>query len=183
MGRILGHKKRPCFRRNTAFLELALIPDQSIESIIEPNFSRPDATDFYESHWIAELDGQVAGGIHAFPFDNFSNDALDPRIPEERYSILEPFVSLPADGTYFVNALSVYSEYCRRGVASSLLSLACKHAKEKGFTEIALWVFSENTGAVMLYEKSGLKVVGREPVVDHPLLRYKGEAFLMLASL
>jgi ribosomal protein S18 acetylase RimI-like enzyme len=61
--------------------------------------------------------------------------------------------------------------------------LALKHGKEKGFTKIGLWVFAENTGAVVLYEKSGLEVIGREPVVEHPLARYKGEVFPMTGSL
>ena len=60
--------------------------------------------------------------MHAFPFDNWENDTADPRIPEERYAILQPFTNLPAGGTYHVNALSVYPEFCRRGIASSPLS-------------------------------------------------------------
>ena len=166
-----------------AFYE-GVVEDQSMESIIEPQFAQSGTTSFYENHWLAEHDGQVAGGIHAYPFDDFANDPpLDPRIPEERHKILQPFDNLPAEGTYFIMALSVYPEFCRRGIGSSLLSLACEHAKEKAFTEISLWVFGENVGAVALYEKSGFKVVGREPLVEHPLLQYTGEAYLMVASL
>ena len=160
-----------------------LFPDQSIENILEPNFSQPGATDFHENHWIAEQDGRVAGGLHASPFDDFANDTDDPRVPEERYDVLKPIYDLPAPGTYFVNALSTYPEYCRRGIASSLLSLACEQGREKGFTEIGLYVFAQNTGALALYEKSGFKVVGREPVVEHPFLLYTGEAYLMTAPL
>lgn len=160
-----------------------LVPGQSIESVLEPSYSQSGTTAFYENHWIAEQDGQVAGGMHAFPFDDWENDPPDPRIPEERYGILQPFFNLPAPGTYYVNALSVYPEFCRRGIGSSLFSLACDHAKEKVFTEISLYVFAENVGALVLYEKSGFKVVGREPVVEHPLVRYTGEVFLMVASL
>ena len=160
-----------------------LVPGQSIESVLEPRYSQSGVTTFYENHWIAEQDGQVAGGMHAFPFDDWANDSADPRIPEERYAILQPFSDLPAGGTYHVNALSVYPEFARRGIGSSLLSLACEHAKEKAFTEISLYVFTENAGALVLYETSGFKVVGREPVVEHPLVRYTGEVFLMAASL
>ena len=160
-----------------------LMPDQSIEEIHEPYFCQSGAVDFYDNHWIDEQDGRIAGGIHAFPFDDFANDTPDPRVPEERYAILQPFDDLPAPGSYFVNALSVYTEYRRRGIASSLLSLACRHAVEKAFNEVALWVFAENAGAVVLYEKSGFKVVGREPVVEHPLLQYSGEVFLMSVAL
>ena len=121
--------------------------------------------------------------MQVFPFDNWANDIPDPRIPDERYGILQPFFNLPAPGTYYMNVLSVYPEFCRRGIASSLLSLACEQANEAAFTEISLTVFAENVGAVVLYEKSGFKVVGREPVVEHPLLRYTGEVYLMAASL
>ncbi|MFP6728840.1 MAG: GNAT family N-acetyltransferase [Alphaproteobacteria bacterium] len=161
-----------------------LFPDQSIESVLEPYYSQSGTTDFHENHWIAEQDGQIAGALHAFPFDDYANDPPpDPRVPEERYAILKPFEDLPAPGTYFVNAISVYPEFCRRGIASSLLSLAFEHGKEAAFTEISLLVYGGNTGAVALYEKRGFKVVGREPVVEHPLVRYTGEAYLMIASL
>ena len=160
-----------------------LVPDQSIESILETSFSQSGTTSYYENHWIAEQDGQVEGSVHAFPFDDFANDPIDPRVPEERYAVLQPWDDLSADGIYFLNALSVYPEYCRRGIGSSLLSLACEQANEKGFTEIGLWVFSENIGAVAMYEKLGFKIVGREPIIEHPLLYFKGEGFLMVAPL
>ena len=160
-----------------------LVPGQSIERILEPKFSESSATGFYENHWIDEQDGRVAGGMHAFPFDNWENNTPDPRVPEERYAVLQPFNDLPAHGTYYVHALSTYPEFCRRGIAWSLLSLACEHAKEAAFTNISLYIFADNAGALALYEKMGFKVVGREPVVEHPLLRYTGEVCLMVASL
>ena len=159
-----------------------LVPGQSIESVLKPSYSQSGTTAFYENHWIEEQDGRVAGGMHAFAFDNWENDPPDPRVPEERYGIFQPFIDLPAHGTYYVNVLSTYPEFCRRGIASSLLSLACEQAKEKAFTVISLYVFAENVGALTLYEKMGFKVVGREPVVEHPLILYKGEVFLMSAS-
>ena len=160
-----------------------LFPHQSIESVIEPGYSRSGTTTFYKNHWIAAESGQVAGGMHAFAFDVWADDPPDPRIPEEHYAVLQPFANLPASGTYHVNALSVYPEFCRKGIGASLLSLACEHGREKGFAEISLYVFAQNVGAVALYEKSGFKIVGREPVVEHPCLRYTGEIFLMATSL
>ena len=160
-----------------------LVPDQSIEGVLEPSYSQSGVTAFYENQWIDEQVGRVAGGMHAFSFDNWENDPPDPRIPEERYRILQPFINLPAHGTYYVNALSTYPEFCRRGIASSLLSLACEHAKEAAFTKISLYVFADNVGALALYEKMGFKVVGREPIIEHPLVRYTGVVFLMVATL
>jgi len=167
---------------NEALYE-GLVPDQTIESVLEPSYSRSGVTAFYENHWIDEQDGRVAGGMHAFPFDDWANDPHDPRIPEERYAIAQPIFNLPAPGTYHVCALSTYTEFCRRGIARSLLSLACEHARVKQFSTISLYVFADNVGALALYEKMGFKVAGREPVIEHPLIRYTGEFFLMAATL
>jgi ribosomal protein S18 acetylase RimI-like enzyme len=57
--------------------------------------------------------------------------------------------------------------------------LACDQAVEKGFSDLSLFVFAQNAGAVALYEKHGYKVAGRSPVVEHPLLRYTGDVLIM----
>ena len=40
-----------------------LAPDQSTESLIQPSFSQPNTTPFYEIHWVALQDGAVAGDM------------------------------------------------------------------------------------------------------------------------
>ncbi len=157
-----------------------LVPGQSVENIIQSEFAQPGTTPFYENHWIALWDGQIAGGLHAYPWDDMANDPRNPLIPEERYALEEPFHRLPAaPGTYYVHALSVYPEFGRKGIGSTLLSLAREQAAEKGFTDLSLYVFAQNIGAVALYEKNGYKVAGWSPLVEHPLLRYTGDIFLM----
>lgn len=161
-----------------------LFPDQSLDSVLEPKYTRSGTTDFYENHWVAEQDGRIVGGLHAFPFDDYENDPpADPRVPKERFVLLEPFEKLPAPGTYFIDSISVYPDYCRRGIGEALLILACDHARQAAFAEISLYVYGGNTGAVRLYEKTGFKIIGREPVVEHRLVRFTGEAFLMVAAL
>jgi ribosomal protein S18 acetylase RimI-like enzyme len=156
-----------------------LVPGQSVEEIIQPEFAQPDTTYFYENHWIASLDGQIAGGLHAYPWDDMADDPPNPLVPEERHVIDEPFQRLTAPGTFYIHALAVYPEFGRRGIGSSLLSLACDQAVEKGFSDLSLFVFAQNAGAVALYEKHGYKVAGRSPVVEHPLLRYTGDVLIM----
>ena len=160
-----------------------LVPGRSVENFLEPEYAKSGITAFHENHWIAELGDRVAGGIHAFPFDNFANDQHDPGIPEERYVVFRPFDNLPAGGTYHVYTLAVSPACRKRGVGSALLMSACKRARALEFSEISLYVFAQNAGALALYEKSRFKLAGREPVVDHPSLRYTGEVFLMVASL
>jgi ribosomal protein S18 acetylase RimI-like enzyme len=160
-----------------------LVPGRTVESFLEPAFARTGTTAFYENHWIAEQDGQVAGGIQAFPYDDYANDISDPEIPQERYAVLQPFDNLSAAGTYYVETLAVTPACRKTGAGSALLMMACGHAGERGFSEVSLHVFAQNACALALYEKLGFKMAGREPVVDHPSLRYTGELFLMIASL
>lgn len=160
-----------------------LVPGRSVESFLEPKYARPGITAYFENHWIAEQGGRIAGGIHSFPFDDFANDSHDPDVPPERYATFQPFDNLAAAGTYHVNTLAVSPACRKQGVGAALLMSACERARALEFPEISLYVFAQNTGARGLYEKSGFKVAGREPVVDHPALRYTGELFLMVAAL
>ena len=157
-----------------------LVPGQSTESLVQPQFARPNTTPFYENHWIATCDGQVAGGIHAFPMEDMAEFPRDPLVPEERHALSEECLPhLPAPGTYYVHALAVYPEFRRKGIASTLLSLGRKHAAEKGFAECSLYVFAENVRAVALYKKHGFKEAGRYSVTEHPLLYHPGDMLLM----
>ncbi len=160
-----------------------LVPGQSTESLVQPQFARPNTTPFYENHWIAMCDGQVAGGIHAFPIEDLAEFPQDPLVPEERHALAEEcHYHLPAPGAYHIHALSVYSEFRRKGIASTLLSLGRKHAAEKGFAECSLYVFAENVRAVALYKKHGFKEAGRCPVTQHPLLYCPGDMLLMTCA-
>ena len=128
-------------------------------------------------------DGQVAGGIHAFPWEDIAEFPPDPLVPEERYAMAdEALRNLPAPGTYYVHALAVYPEFRRKGIASTLMSLGFKHAAEKGFAECSLYVFAENVGAVAFYNKDGFKEAGRYTVTEHPLLYFSGDMLLMTCA-
>jgi ribosomal protein S18 acetylase RimI-like enzyme len=155
------------------------VPGQSVEDIIQSEFAQPGTTPFYENHWIVSWDGQIAGGLHAHPWDDMKNDVPNPLIPEERFELGEPFRHLKAPGTYYIHALAVYPEYGRKGIGATSLSLARDQAAEKGFADLSLYVYAQNVGAVALYEKHDYKVAGRSPLVEHPLLRYTGDAPIM----
>ena len=127
-------------------------------------------------------DGQIAGGLHAYPWDDMANDPPNPLIPEERYAIDEPVHCLPAPGTYYVYTLAVYPEFRGKGLASTLLSLGLKHAAEEDFAKCSLHVFAENITAVALYKKHGFKVVDRHLVTQHPLLYHPGDMILMTCA-
>lgn len=47
---------------------------------------------------------------------------------------------------------------------------------------MSLIVFEQNTEAKRLYERHGFREVTRRPVVPHQLIRYTGDALLMVAE-
>ena len=63
-----------------------------------------------------------------------------------------------------------------KGIGSQLLEFAKAQAKEKGYNEIALWVFEKNNKARTFYKKNGFEYAGktkRAKEVDVAELRYE----------
>jgi len=156
--------------------------DQSVEEIIESDLSNPALTDYYKNYWVAYNHNEVVGGLHSFPCDDFENDIRNPLVPEERYLIESPFLEIDATGTYYIHALSVFPEFARQGIGSLLLELARRLAIERGFTELGLHVFADNSVAVSLYKKHGYREMGRRPIVPHPRMAYTGDILLMTCN-
>lgn len=66
-------------------------------------------------------------------------------------------------------------------LGTEMLRIAKEKARQSGCQEVSLLVFTQNEGAVRLYERNGFRVVDRAPVVPHELIRYTGEVLLMTA--
>ena len=152
---------------------------QSVEEIIKTELSKPGSTNYYQNYWVALGREEIVGGLSAYPWDDLENDSPNPIVPQERYALEKPFIELAAPGTYYIHALSVYPEFTRRGIGSVLLELARELAIERDITELSLFVFEQNVGAVSLYENHGYRVVGRRPIVPHAKIIYSGEILLM----
>jgi ribosomal protein S18 acetylase RimI-like enzyme len=153
--------------------------DQSIEEIIETELSDSNSTEHYKNYWVAVEENEIAGGILAFPYEDQNPDLDHPLTPKERLYLEEPFESIEAPGSYCIHAITVFSEFNRRGIGSLLLDLAREHAIEKGIDELSLCVFAENSGAISLYKKHGYKEAGRSPLIPHPRFIYSGDVLLM----
>jgi GNAT superfamily N-acetyltransferase len=153
--------------------------DRSVEELIETELTNPNLTASYKNYWVVLSRDEIAGGLLAFPWNDYENDSHNPLVPEEHYSIWKSFEEFEAPGTYHIAELSVYPEFTRRGIGSILLMLARDLAIERNFTELSLMVFAKNTGAVSLYKKHGYKEVDRRPADPHPRAFYSGEVLLM----
>ena len=153
--------------------------EQSVEAIIETELSDSASTEYYKNYWVA-LDGdEIAGGVLAFPSDDENLELDHPLLPKERLVLEEPFESIEAPGSYYIHAITVFPEFTRRGIGSVLLDLAREHAIAKGFRELSLYVFAENSGAISLYKKHGYEETGRSPLIHHPRFIYSGDVLLM----
>ena len=73
-----------------------VIPGRTVQQIVEHRFSRSGATSSIRNSTIAEEDGAVLGGLHAFPMDLETNDPEDLLIPADRYPLFAPFEHLHA---------------------------------------------------------------------------------------
>ena len=157
--------------------------DQSVEEIIETELTNPNITAYYKNYWVVLHHDEIAGGLLAFPWNDYEKDSHNPLVPEERYLIMGPFEEFEALGNYHIAELSVYPEFTRQGIGSVLLGLARERAVERNFTELSLMVFAENIGAVSLYKKHGYREVDRRPVDPHPRSIYSGEVLLMTCQI
>jgi ribosomal protein S18 acetylase RimI-like enzyme len=160
-----------------------VVPDSTVQQIMEHRFSRTGTTSSVRNSRIAEEDGTVLGGLHAFPMDLMADDPLDPLIPKERFYMFEPLQYLHAKGSYYIQAVAVYPEFQGRGVGRQLITEAEMEARAKGFKEMSLKVFAENVRAVARFESLGYREVCRQPVVHHERLRYGGDTLLMTRKL
>ena len=129
-----------------------VIPGRSANLIIEHLFSRPNVTMAFTNCSVAENEERVLGSIHAFPMDAMGDGPPDPLVPDDRLYLYAPFEHMHAEGSYYIFAVAVYAEFRGAGIGTRLIAEAEAAAKAKGFKETSLNVFSENRGAVRLYE-------------------------------
>lgn len=59
--------------------------------------------------------------------------------------------------------VSIQEAYCGSGLGSRMLEIAIRQAKENGFEQMELGVFSDNVRAMGLYEKFGFQKFGMTP--------------------
>jgi ribosomal protein S18 acetylase RimI-like enzyme len=129
----------------------------------------------YKNSIVASQDDQVMGVLVTFPIA----DEVDE--PGETDQVLAPY-SLEAPGSWYICAMAFFPEFQGQGLGTKLLAIARSQAQDRGFNELSLLVFEQNTGAVRLYERNGFKTIDRAAVVPHKLIHYTGNVLLMTAS-
>ncbi|MEO3428793.1 GNAT family N-acetyltransferase [Pelagibius sp. CAU 1746] len=141
--------------------------------------ARDDANFSYRNAVIAEVGGEVAGMLLAYPLpEPTAADLAElPEIPD----LLRPLVELEyqVPGSFYLNALGVFDTYRGAGIGSALLAIAETRAKAAGCATLSVQVFAENLGAYRLYQRCGYQVADRRPIVAHACYPYSTEVLLM----
>jgi ribosomal protein S18 acetylase RimI-like enzyme len=144
--------------------------------ILDAAFARPGNSASQEIVWVAELEGQVAGMVAAFPVSEGDSRAsrflrvVLARTPPWKWPGTVRIFHAGADSTpvpppdsLYVDALATVGRFRRRGVASALLSECERLAAQAGLAAVALDTAATNSAAQALYERAGFVVTDRRP--------------------
>ena len=102
-----------------------------------------------------------------------------PPLPAELDSALEPYRELSDPNSLFIAEICCLPEARGKGLGTRLLQYANALAVDRELPSVSLRVFSENAGAVRLYDRNGFKVIAERAVVPHPDIRISGSVYLM----
>ena len=141
--------------------------------------AREEGVFSYRNATIAEIDGAVAGMLHAYrvpepPEREEADEPVDP--------VLASYAGAGVPGSLYVSGLAFFPKYRGRGLGTQMLGRAREAAREGGCRELSLRVFEGNEGALRLYRREGFRVVHRAPVTPHEAIRYTGYVLLMAAG-
>jgi ribosomal protein S18 acetylase RimI-like enzyme len=151
-------------------------PGEDILDVGARRYGREDSPFSYRNCKLVVLADAVIGMLVAFPMPAGDGEA-------ETDPVLVPYSRLEEPGSYYVCGMAVEAHHRGQGIGSALLDEAERAARVQRLDVLSLIVFEQNAGARRLYEGRGYVAKLRHPVVPHPLIRYTGDALLMVKRL
>lgn len=140
-------------------------------ALLEESVAIPDYRYGYERALVKEVDGKVAGVTYGYPASAEKNiDApLIPLlakfdIPNETRLFTD---SETIDPEWYLDSISVSSEFRGQGIGGELLNALPMIAKRDGENIIGLSVDVNNPGAKRLYERNGFKTITQTMIAGH----------------
>ncbi|MCW8875375.1 MAG: GNAT family N-acetyltransferase [Gammaproteobacteria bacterium] len=163
------------------FWEPSRRPGQAIEEVGAARLLSETENFSYRNIQVAEVDAAVAGMLLAY--------RLPPPGPAEDLSglpdFIRPLIELEAQvaGSYYINMLACFPRYRGQGIGTALMGGVDDLARREGCDLASIMVFSENRGALRLYQRLGYTVAARRPVIPHACHPYTtGEVLLLTRS-
>ena len=161
-----------------------LFPDRPLEDVIVERRSLNPASFGYYANWRAAVTdaGDVAGGINDFLPGEVAHFEYDPIVPGDTKAIFAPFDALDAhiENTLHIAMLAVFPEYRHYGIARGLIRAAIDRSRHAGVSAVSLLSFEQDERLVRYYESLGFQIVGRCPMIPHPLFQCDGNLVAMV---
>jgi ribosomal protein S18 acetylase RimI-like enzyme len=160
------------------FWESARGPGQAIEEVGAARLLSETENFSYRNIQVAELGDDVAGMLLAYRLP-------EPEPAEDLSGLpdfIRPLIELEArvPGSYYINMLACFPRYRGQGVGTALMNIVDDQARRAGCGLASIMVFSENRGAVRLYQRLDYTVADRRPVVPHACHPYAAGEVLLL---
>lgn len=161
--------------------------DESIEDTAITYFTDAKNNLNIENTVLIELDGIRMGAMICYQEkeeQESQGDTTEPAkenspLPLELTNALQPYRELSDPNSFFISELCLVKEARGQGLGTQLLEYAKETAKKQNFSNITLRVFSENVGAIRLYERFGFQFVDELPLIPHPEITMTGSILLM----
>jgi ribosomal protein S18 acetylase RimI-like enzyme len=157
-------------------------PGQSVLELGRERACRDEGGFSYQNAVVAEIDGEVAGGLIGYRLDDpYDLEGSLAETPD----IVRPLVSLEAKapGSWYVNVLATFPEFRRRGIGARLLAISAEKAREQGARSLSVIVGSWNDSAARLYGGAGYAATAREKAILFPGCPHHGDWVLMVRSM
>jgi ribosomal protein S18 acetylase RimI-like enzyme len=132
---------------------------------------------YFRAFTIAEIDGVTAGALtgRLIPTPYERGDAAE--LPEPFVPLLE--LEAAAAGSWYLNVITVYSEFRGRGVGAALLRKAEEIARLTAAAQMSLIVQESNVGALRFYLRYGFGEWARRRYVPFPGSIAEGDWILL----
>lgn len=148
---------------------------EDILDVGQRRYEREEGVFSYRNATVAVFKDEIIGMLVAFPMHGAKDAGEAGTDP-----VLAPYSILEEDNSYYICGMALFPPYRGHGLGSRFLALAEDQARQRKLSKLSLIVFEQNEGARRLYERHGYREVARQPVVPHPLIRYTGDALLMV---
>lgn len=145
-------------------------------ALLERSLREPGNASSADVVWVAELDGDVAAAMAAFPVSeattrsaSFMRLALRMAPPTRwpralwLYWVGGRAAPTPPSPAFYVDALATDPSFRRRGAAAALLTEAERQARTRGLPAVALDTTENNAEARALYAREGFDEIGYRP--------------------
>lgn len=151
-------------------------PGDNLLDVGQQRYERRNTAFSYENCLVAEAQGKVVAVLLAY-------EMMEDGDYVEEDPILKPFWLLEEPKSFYIAGIAVDEPWRRKGIARILMQMAEEKCREKGLKKLSLIVFEANAIAYPFYLRLGYRERMRKAVVPHPLIKFTGDALLLVKKL